>query len=144
MLGRLEDDQLTGTRNDVKRRDDCANQERLISCSEVDRKLMEPIEIVDKEEKQLSKVESDSQKFDGKVKARTGNNLLEEERPIVLEVPVTAKENINKKNDVKARCSVSLAHPNEHQLTFSHYPDAKTMFAAIETRFGGNEATKKT
>ncbi|GKF03293.1 ribonuclease H-like domain-containing protein, partial [Tanacetum coccineum] len=24
------------------------------------------------------------------------------------------------------------------------YPDAKTMFAAIETRFGGNEATKKT
>ncbi|GKC63685.1 hypothetical protein Tco_1096283, partial [Tanacetum coccineum] len=24
------------------------------------------------------------------------------------------------------------------------YPDAKTMFVAIETRFGGNEATKKT
>ncbi|GJU53598.1 hypothetical protein Tco_1227312 [Tanacetum coccineum] len=30
------------------------------------------------------------------------------------------------------------------QLTFSQYTDAKTMFAAIETQFGGNEATKKT
>ncbi|GJR12364.1 putative ribonuclease H-like domain-containing protein, partial [Tanacetum coccineum] len=29
-------------------------------------------------------------------------------------------------------------------LTFSQYPDAKSMFAAIETRFGGNAATKKT
>ncbi|GJZ58954.1 hypothetical protein Tco_0614770 [Tanacetum coccineum] len=26
--------------------------------------------------------------------------------------------------------------PNEHQLTLSQYPDAKSMFAAIETRFG--------
>ncbi|GJR46368.1 putative ribonuclease H-like domain-containing protein [Tanacetum coccineum] len=30
------------------------------------------------------------------------------------------------------------------KLTFSQYPDAKSMFAAIETRFGGNAATKKT
>ncbi|GJX98898.1 hypothetical protein Tco_0355917 [Tanacetum coccineum] len=29
---------------------------------------------------------------------------------------------------------------NEHQLTFSQYSDAKTMFAAIKTRFRGNEA----
>ncbi|GJV80110.1 uncharacterized mitochondrial protein-like protein [Tanacetum coccineum] len=29
-------------------------------------------------------------------------------------------------------------------LIFSQYPDAKSMFAAIETRFGGNAATKKT
>ncbi|GKE79885.1 putative ribonuclease H-like domain-containing protein, partial [Tanacetum coccineum] len=34
--------------------------------------------------------------------------------------------------------------PNEHQLTFSQYPDAKSMFSGIETRFGGNAATKKT
>ncbi|GJU51112.1 hypothetical protein Tco_1220667 [Tanacetum coccineum] len=50
----------------------------------------------------------------------------------------------NKKNDVKARSLLLMALPNEHHLTFSGYPDAKTMFAAIETRFGGNEATKKT
>ncbi|GJU85854.1 hypothetical protein Tco_1293400, partial [Tanacetum coccineum] len=59
-------------------------------------------------------------------------------------VPATAEEKTNKKNDVKARSLLLMALPNEHQLTFSQYPDAKTMFAAIETRFGGNEATKKT
>ncbi|GJU04524.1 putative ribonuclease H-like domain-containing protein [Tanacetum coccineum] len=61
-----------------------------------------------------------------------------------MSVSVTAKEKTNKKNDVKARSLLLMALPNEHQLTFSQYTDAKTMFAAIETRFGGNEATKKT
>ncbi|GJT98475.1 putative ribonuclease H-like domain-containing protein [Tanacetum coccineum] len=42
-----------------------------------------------------------------------------------MSTPTTAEEKIKKKNDVKAR-------------------DAKSMFAAIETRFGGNAATKKT
>ncbi|GJS61808.1 ribonuclease H-like domain-containing protein [Tanacetum coccineum] len=51
-------------------------------------------------------------------------------------VPITTKENTNKKNDVKARSLLLMALPNEHQLTFSQYPDAKSMFAAIETRFG--------
>ncbi|GJR63408.1 ribonuclease H-like domain-containing protein [Tanacetum coccineum] len=37
-----------------------------------------------------------------------------------------------------------MALPNEHQLTFNQYKDAKTLFAAIQTRFGGNDATKKT
>ncbi|GJY74403.1 hypothetical protein Tco_0478834 [Tanacetum coccineum] len=53
-------------------------------------------------------------------------------------VPVTAEENTNKKNDVKARSLLLMALPNEHQLTFSQYNDAKTMFAAIETLFRGN------
>ncbi|GJR81596.1 hypothetical protein Tco_0152381 [Tanacetum coccineum] len=61
-----------------------------------------------------------------------------------MSVPVTAEEKTNKKNDVKARSLLLMALPNEHQLTFSQYNDAKTMFAAIETRFGVNEATKKT
>ncbi|GJS17011.1 putative ribonuclease H-like domain-containing protein [Tanacetum coccineum] len=61
-----------------------------------------------------------------------------------MSIPVTAKEKTNKKNDVKARSLLLMALPNEHQLTFSQYPDAKSMFAAIETRFGGNAATKKT
>ncbi|GJX83350.1 hypothetical protein Tco_0332831 [Tanacetum coccineum] len=59
-------------------------------------------------------------------------------------IPVTAKEKTNKKNDVKARSLLLMALPNEHQLTFSQYPDAKSMFAAIKTRFGGNASTKKT
>ncbi|GJV97400.1 hypothetical protein Tco_1548977 [Tanacetum coccineum] len=59
-----------------------------------------------------------------------------------MSTPVTAEE--KRKNDVKARGLLLMALPNEHQLTFSQYPDAKSMFTAIETRFGGNTATKKT
>ncbi|GJS74034.1 hypothetical protein Tco_0706875 [Tanacetum coccineum] len=61
-----------------------------------------------------------------------------------MSIPVTAEEKTNTKNDVKARGLLLMALPNEHQLTFSQYPDAKSMFAVIETRFGGNAATKKT
>ncbi|GJX49435.1 hypothetical protein Tco_0276280 [Tanacetum coccineum] len=61
-----------------------------------------------------------------------------------ISVPVTAEEKTNKKNDVKARSLLLMALPNEHQLTFSQYSDAKTMFTAIETRFRGNKSTKKT
>ncbi|GJU45161.1 reverse transcriptase domain-containing protein [Tanacetum coccineum] len=53
-----------------------------------------------------------------------------------MSVLVTAEEKICKKNDVKARSLLLMALPNEHQLTFSQYTDAKTMFAAIKTRFG--------
>nr|GEX39405.1 ribonuclease H-like domain-containing protein [Tanacetum cinerariifolium] len=53
-----------------------------------------------------------------------------------MSMPVNAKEKINKKNDVKARSLLLMAFPNEDQLTFSQYNDAKTMFAAIETQFG--------
>ncbi|GJT03930.1 putative ribonuclease H-like domain-containing protein [Tanacetum coccineum] len=55
-----------------------------------------------------------------------------------MSVPVTAEEKTNKKNDVKARSLLLMAFPNEHQLTFSQYTDAKTMFATIETRFVDN------
>nr|GEV70179.1 hypothetical protein [Tanacetum cinerariifolium] len=58
--------------------------------------------------------------------------------------PVTAEENIKKKNDVKARRMLRMALPNEHLMTFNQYKDSKSLFATIETRFGGNEATKKT
>ncbi|GJV85699.1 hypothetical protein Tco_1525597 [Tanacetum coccineum] len=61
-----------------------------------------------------------------------------------MSTPATAEEKTNKKNNVKARGLLLMALPNEHQLTFSQYPDAKSMSAAIETRFGGNAATKKT
>ncbi|GJU05256.1 ribonuclease H-like domain-containing protein [Tanacetum coccineum] len=53
-----------------------------------------------------------------------------------MSTPATAEEKTNKKNDVKAKGLLLMALPNEHQLTFSQYPDAKSMFAAIETRCG--------
>ncbi|GJV00632.1 ribonuclease H-like domain-containing protein [Tanacetum coccineum] len=58
--------------------------------------------------------------------------------------PVTTKEKLQKKNDVKARSMLLMALPNEHLMIFNQYKDAQTFFASIQTRFGGNEATKKT
>ncbi|GJT40315.1 hypothetical protein Tco_0940180 [Tanacetum coccineum] len=58
--------------------------------------------------------------------------------------PVTTEEKAQKKNDVKARSILLMALPNEHQLTFNQYKDAKTLFEAIQARFGVNETTKKT
>ncbi|GJU55858.1 hypothetical protein Tco_1229572 [Tanacetum coccineum] len=54
-----------------------------------------------------------------------------------MNVPVTVEEKICKKNDVKARSLLLMALPNEHQLTFSQYTDAKTLFAAIEQDLEG-------
>ncbi|GJX94277.1 putative ribonuclease H-like domain-containing protein [Tanacetum coccineum] len=58
--------------------------------------------------------------------------------------PVNTEEKAQKKNDVNARSMLLMALPNEHQLTFNQYRDAKTLFDAIQTRFGGNDATRKT
>nr|GEY59439.1 hypothetical protein [Tanacetum cinerariifolium] len=49
-----------------------------------------------------------------------------------------------RKNDVKARTTLLLSLPNEHQLRFSKYKTAQELWAAILKTFGGNEATKKT
>ncbi|GKD18201.1 hypothetical protein Tco_1207359 [Tanacetum coccineum] len=58
--------------------------------------------------------------------------------------PVTTKKKAQKKNEVKERSMLLMALPNEHQLTFNQYKGAKTLFDAIQTRFGGNDATRKT
>ncbi|GJV10370.1 putative ribonuclease H-like domain-containing protein [Tanacetum coccineum] len=51
--------------------------------------------------------------------------------------PITTEEKVQKKNNVKARTMLLMALPNEHLMTFNQYKDAKTLFAAIQTRFGG-------
>nr|GEX55873.1 putative ribonuclease H-like domain-containing protein [Tanacetum cinerariifolium] len=58
--------------------------------------------------------------------------------------PVTTEEKVQKENDVKARSMLLMALFNEHLMTFNQHKDAKTLFAAIQIRFGGNEAIKKT
>ncbi|GKA68842.1 hypothetical protein Tco_0768759 [Tanacetum coccineum] len=62
----------------------------------------------------------------------------------IMPGPVTTEEKAQKKNDVKARSMLLMALPNEHQLSFNQYKDAKTLFTTIQTRFGDNDATKKT
>nr|GEW16366.1 putative ribonuclease H-like domain-containing protein [Tanacetum cinerariifolium] len=49
-----------------------------------------------------------------------------------------------RRNDVKARTTLLLALPDEHQLRFSKYETAKELWEATLKTFGGNEATKKT
>ncbi|GKA12659.1 ribonuclease H-like domain-containing protein [Tanacetum coccineum] len=50
---------------------------------------------------------------------------------------VTAEQKIQKKNDLKARSILMMTLPSEHLLTFNKNKDAKTLFEAIEARFGG-------
>nr|GEZ06024.1 hypothetical protein [Tanacetum cinerariifolium] len=49
-----------------------------------------------------------------------------------------------RRNDVKARTTLLLALPNEHQLRFIKYETAQELWGAILKTFGGNKATKKT
>ncbi|GKD70049.1 hypothetical protein Tco_1324139 [Tanacetum coccineum] len=75
--------------------------------------------------------------------AQTTTNVDGTSTSTILGV-VTVEEKIQKKNDLKARSILMMTLPSEHLLTFNQYKDAKTLFEAIEARFGGNEATKKT
>ncbi|GJS09915.1 hypothetical protein Tco_0366711 [Tanacetum coccineum] len=44
----------------------------------------------------------------------------------------------------QTRCTLMMGIPNEHQLKFNSIKDAKLLLEAIEKRFGGNAAIKKT
>ncbi|GJX34497.1 ribonuclease H-like domain-containing protein [Tanacetum coccineum] len=68
-----------------------------------------------------------------KPEARTTTNV-DGTSTLLIPGPVTTKEKVQKKNDVKARSVLLMALPNEHLLTFNQYKDAKTFFAAIKTR----------
>ncbi|GJX84117.1 putative ribonuclease H-like domain-containing protein [Tanacetum coccineum] len=58
--------------------------------------------------------------------------------------PTTVEEKAQRRAELKARSTLLMALPNEHQLKFNTYKDAKSLMQAIENRFGGNTATKKT
>nr|GEW67681.1 hypothetical protein [Tanacetum cinerariifolium] len=61
-----------------------------------------------------------------------------------MTVAVTTEDMQKRRNDVKARTTLLLALPDEHQLRFNKYKTAQELWAAILKTFGGNEATKKT
>ncbi|GJU38085.1 hypothetical protein Tco_1186439 [Tanacetum coccineum] len=58
--------------------------------------------------------------------------------------PTTVEEKLPRKNELKARGTLLMALPNEHQLKFNTYKCAKTLMEAIEKRFRGNKESKKT
>ncbi|GKA95191.1 hypothetical protein Tco_0817229 [Tanacetum coccineum] len=57
---------------------------------------------------------------------------------------VIENDQAQRRLEVKARSTLMMGIPNEHQLKFNSIKDAKLLLEAIEKRFGGNEATKKT
>ncbi|GJQ99027.1 ribonuclease H-like domain-containing protein [Tanacetum coccineum] len=60
-------------------------------------------------------------------------------------MPITsAKDKAQRRLEVKARSTLMMGIPNEHQLKFNFIKDAKLLLEAVEKRFGGNTATKKT
>ncbi|GJW13507.1 hypothetical protein Tco_0017640 [Tanacetum coccineum] len=58
--------------------------------------------------------------------------------------PSTAEEKAQRMLELKARSTLLMGIPNEHQLKFNSIKDAKLLLQAIEKRFGGNATTIKT
>ncbi|GJZ91847.1 hypothetical protein Tco_0663912 [Tanacetum coccineum] len=58
--------------------------------------------------------------------------------------PTTSEERAQRRLELKARSTLLMGIPNEHQLKFNFIKDAKSLLHAVEKRFGGNAATKKT
>ncbi|GJW75685.1 hypothetical protein Tco_0135055 [Tanacetum coccineum] len=56
----------------------------------------------------------------------------------------TAEEKAQRRLEVKAISTLMMGIPNKHQLKFNSIKDAKKLLEAVEKRFGGNAATKKT
>ncbi|GKC02534.1 hypothetical protein Tco_0994144 [Tanacetum coccineum] len=64
---------------------------------------------------------------------------------VMTEMTITsAEEKAQRRLEVKARSTLMMGIPNEHQLKFNSIKDAKKLLEAVEKRFGGNAATKKT
>ncbi|GKC43414.1 ribonuclease H-like domain-containing protein, partial [Tanacetum coccineum] len=64
---------------------------------------------------------------------------------VTTEMPITtAEEKAQRRLEEKARSTLIMGIPNEHQLKFNSIKDAKKLLEAVEKRFGGNAATRKT
>ncbi|GJR94993.1 ribonuclease H-like domain-containing protein [Tanacetum coccineum] len=57
--------------------------------------------------------------------------------------PITAEDKLTRKNELKTRGTLLMALPNEHQLNFNSYKNAKSVMEAIKKRFRGNKESKK-
>nr|GEU80005.1 ribonuclease H-like domain, reverse transcriptase, RNA-dependent DNA polymerase [Tanacetum cinerariifolium] len=98
-----------------------------------------------KEMMQLVTVEEEVIKFGDSYKApqkvaASESSVKKKRRTVVI----TTEDMQKRRNDVKARTTLLLALPDEHQLRFSKYEAVKELWVAILKTFGGNEATKKT
>ncbi|GJW80569.1 putative ribonuclease H-like domain-containing protein [Tanacetum coccineum] len=75
---------------------------------------------------------------DGPIQVTTNENGVETEVP-----PKTAQALLQRQRERKAKSILLLAIPDEYQLRFHGIKDAKSLWAAIKSRFGGNVESKK-
>ncbi|GJZ34633.1 hypothetical protein Tco_0580450 [Tanacetum coccineum] len=75
---------------------------------------------------------------DGPIQVTTDENSVETEVP-----PKTAQTLLQRQRERKAKSILLLAIPDEYQLRFHGIKDAKTLWAAIKSRFGGNVESKQ-
>ncbi|GKA73028.1 ribonuclease H-like domain-containing protein [Tanacetum coccineum] len=70
--------------------------------------------------------------------------LKKDANGVVTEVPPRTPQGLlARQRERKAKSTLLLALPDEHQLKFHGIKDAKDLWAAIKNRFGGNDQTKK-
>nr|GEU43424.1 xylulose kinase-1 [Tanacetum cinerariifolium] len=76
-----------------------------------------------------------------------GNSVVQitkDEASNEIEVPpVTAQQILARTRERKAKSTLFMTIPDEHLARFHRIKDAKTLWAAIKTRFGGNVESKK-
>ncbi|GJZ13594.1 putative ribonuclease H-like domain-containing protein [Tanacetum coccineum] len=67
----------------------------------------------------------------------------EQSGPSAPPAPKTAKQLAAKRNQERVKSILLLAIPNEYLLKFHNVLDAKSLWEAIKSRFGGNDESKK-
>nr|GEY97716.1 ribonuclease H-like domain, Gag-pre-integrase domain protein [Tanacetum cinerariifolium] len=94
--------------------------------------------------------------FNKKIMLRVGDDeeVIENgNAPLIIQVvkgvetiiaPSTTEEKAQRRLELKARSTLLMGIPNEHQLKLNSIKDAKSLLQAVEKRFEGNAATKKT
>ncbi|GKA40536.1 hypothetical protein Tco_0733129 [Tanacetum coccineum] len=75
---------------------------------------------------------------DGPIQVTTDENGVETEVP-----PKTAQALLQRQRERKAKIILLFAIPDEYQLRFHGIKDAKTLWVAIKSRFGGNVESKE-
>ncbi|GJT25486.1 hypothetical protein Tco_0895423 [Tanacetum coccineum] len=75
---------------------------------------------------------------DGSIQVTTDEKCIETEVP-----PKTAQALLQRQRERKAKIILIFAIPDEYQLRFHGIKDAKSLWAAIKSRFGGNVESKK-
>ncbi|GJV81401.1 hypothetical protein Tco_1517271 [Tanacetum coccineum] len=78
------------------------------------------------------------QRRNGLVSVSTDTNGLIKVLP-----PKTAEETLAREREGKARTTLLMALPEDHLAKFHKMTDAKEMWEAIKSRFGGNDESKK-